>query len=539
MSAKVEIVHNPYRKSLQVLINGQPVSGYSRLQQFNGECFVNWCDRILDAVSEECNGDSFALHFTSGQEERRVMEKLAVGCPRCVQYVSHPHQRDMALTERMRQLNTLLKGAGGTGYHVFRKKVLFLLPEGLAHLKNDLQEMEVRNSFCQLDAFVMDHAAYRRCPQAADAVFLLCLPGQAGQAAQRLSVPAGFVLEIGEDTGFDRKADGLFFYGTSEENLFSCIFSCLLLDCLMEVFFQCMASLSGEVKQACAAELQQLTSVESILIPVPDSTTIELGRSVPIHFTTDLETSGVDICKLRFDYSVQGVISCNGMRVEGLKPGRAVLQIYQEGAWEPCASVTFTVQRRNRIQSLTLDAEQIRLGEGDSQTLTVSYLPEDADNTDQIQWSSDAENIATVDQEGRVSGVQAGQCTIRCIAERVCAECVCVVQAHLQRICADVETLDLHYGEQYSFTVQCYPENCCVDGKILCSSMDMQIANVIGRTIKAVGYGQTRVIIANEEETVRTEILVSVLTEREFRQKERQVRRAAGEKKGFLGRLFG
>ena len=63
------------------------------------------------------------------------------------------------------------------------------------------------------------------------------------------------------------------------------------------------------------------------------------------------------------------------------------------------------------IVSVTLDKETLELETGGSETLTATIAPEDA--TDQtVTWSSNKESVATVDKDGKVTAVAAGEATI-------------------------------------------------------------------------------------------------------------------------------
>lgn len=147
-----------------------------------------------------------------------------------------------------------------------------------------------------------------------------------------------------------------------------------------------------------------------------------------------------------------------------------------------------------------------------------------------------------MDSRGGVRGIARGRCTIRCFAEQVSASCPCIVKPHLQSISVEEEELEMIYGQEKEIKINLKPEN-CIDDNVVISSMDMKTVNVVGRTLKAIGTGQTRVVIQNSQETVRKEITVTVLTEKEYRNRRKHRERGAGnqkeKKKGLLSKLFG
>lgn len=64
------------------------------------------------------------------------------------------------------------------------------------------------------------------------------------------------------------------------------------------------------------------------------------------------------------------------------------------------------------VSSISISPNQVNIIENDSYTLSTSILPEDADNKNMI-WSSGNEAIATVDQNGIVTGLKKGTVKIR------------------------------------------------------------------------------------------------------------------------------
>ena len=109
---------------------------------------------------------------------------------------------------------------------------------------------------------------------------------------------------------------------------------------------------------------------------------------------------------------------------------------YSNGTWTGAASsVKFTVggtsgHRRIKaisveytggippvfVESVSLDNTELELFEGGSATLVATVLPENAKNKN-VTWSSSAEGVATVDQDGKVVAVAKGEATITVTTE--------------------------------------------------------------------------------------------------------------------------
>ena len=507
------------------------------------EPFQYWCDKILSEIYEECNRSPFMLHFSSRQEERHVMEVLAGEYPHCMQYSSSSTQRPDSLQKRMMDLSRSLKENPNVRVKKLSRSVLFVIPESLRSLENELLSMEVVNSFCNIESCVTYYQEYYRAHDSSDFLFLISDEKDVKDIMSRLNIGHDFGLQIvpSGKSSFLTKDGKMFIYRTTKEELFQTIFECLMLTPLLEIFLSCIKSLPVDFVQSKYKEIEILQSISAKLISVVDSNTIELGRSVRIHFDTDSSDYKINISQLRFSYSEKGVIQCNGLVVEGLREGKVTLYVYKQGENDPCTSIDFNVIRRNRIIDLTLEQENLLIGEGDSVHLGFTYLPADADNVKQIIWQSDDTNVATVDSVGNVRGKKKGTCNIRCFAEQVSACCRCVVKPHLQKITAEAYEIDMIQGQVKTLYIKLYPEN-CIDDQIVVSSMDVRIVKVSGRTIQSVGLGSTRIVIQNRQETVRVDINVNVFTERQYKKRQKQKlkeQNAAAGKQGWITKLFG
>lgn len=78
------------------------------------------------------------------------------------------------------------------------------------------------------------------------------------------------------------------------------------------------------------------------------------------------------------------------------------------------------------VTSVTLDPTTLSLAVAANETLTATVLPADATNPT-VAWSSSDEAIATVDDDGKVVGVAAGDATITATADNKTATCAVTV----------------------------------------------------------------------------------------------------------------
>lgn len=84
------------------------------------------------------------------------------------------------------------------------------------------------------------------------------------------------------------------------------------------------------------------------------------------------------------------------------------------------------------VTGLSLDKTSITIKEGEQFTLVPTVIPENADNTNVI-WSTISEAVATVDNDGKVTGIRVGSASITATTEDggMTATCVVTVESNL------------------------------------------------------------------------------------------------------------
>ena len=527
MSREVQLINNPYSQRLSIIIDGKSISEYSNLYQYIDEPFKNWCDVILEAIDRECNGGNFSLTFSSCIEENFVMKVLAKNHYLCQNYSFNPLIRNTPLETRMKNLNDFIRKTKISQYDFQNLHVVFVLPNSLMYLKEDLQSLDIKNAFCKLDIEIIplqnfSHSRY----QSGDVIFTLTDQQPSDEWLKKFSINRNFLIHISdsflEESSFVEKKGTLFVYHTKQDSIFDTIFHCFLFDPLLQAFRKCLLSIPNEIKSKYATTFENLSSTLDKIIPLVKSNIIELNQSNHIVFKSDIDNRPVPIEDLSYSYSCDGIIHCNGLVVEGMKVGKSTLYIYRVGESIPCSEIAFSVIKRNRIQEIIFDNQNIVVGENTYHRINFRIVPDDADNLDSIFWKSNNPQVASVDANGILKAHSPGSCDIRCFAENVSGVFRCIVKPFLEDIVLEDDSLNIFYGQEQDLKIHLIPGN-AIDGGLYISSMDMRIANVVGTKIQAVGVGNTRIIVENENHNVRKSINVTVTEQK---------------KKGWLARLF-
>ena len=187
--------------------------------------------------------------------------------------------------------------------------------------------------------------------------------------------------------------------------------------------------------------------------------------------------------------------------VQGLKPGTATVTATAEGKSGTCA-VTVKAKAVN-VTEVTLDRAELTLTEGETETLTATVKPDNADNR-KVTWSSDKTEVATVGGDGMVTAVKAGEAVVTVTTEDggKTASCKVTVKAKavgVTEVTLDKTELTLTEGETETLTATVKPDN-ADNKKVKWSSDKTEVATVDGAgRVTAVKAGEAVVTVTTED----------------------------------------
>ncbi len=165
------------------------------------------------------------------------------------------------------------------------------------------------------------------------------------------------------------------------------------------------------------------------------------------------------------------------------------------------------------VVSISLTNTELLMIEGDVTNLMAIIRPDDATDKS-VTWSSDNEEIATVDNEGNVTAIKVGNATITATATNgVYAQCFVTVMPLIiavESISISDSEIDLFVNDTYQLTATITPED-VTDNKITWKSLRREIATVSENgLVTAVGEGQT-IIYASSSNGLTAECIVNVI----------------------------
>ena len=164
------------------------------------------------------------------------------------------------------------------------------------------------------------------------------------------------------------------------------------------------------------------------------------------------------------------------------------------------------------VSAITLDANSLELQEGDSQSLTATISPSNANNK-KVLWISSNSSVATV-AEGVVTAVKAGQATITAKSDdggktATCEVSVVAKAVLVESVSLDKTSVELKEGEEVSLTATVKPGN-ATNKNVIWSSSNETVASVTDGKVSALKSGETTITVTTENGAKTAECTITV-----------------------------
>ena len=496
MSALVELQYNPYLPQLSILINGTPPSDLSRLIQYSDEDIWQWADEIMDAIYAEIR-EKFAVFFTGMPYDADVIHIACEKCPYCIGFRSKEFLISEPLQKRMGRLNQLIRNACITSYEKTVIDAIFVISPVFQEYQNDILSIDINNLFCSVKVQIADYKFLFE-DREDSVLFILAEDSATGYEYLKKikDKKIAFIIIPGNCNRIIDISKQGWVVETTQSNLLNTVFNCFIQIPLTSAFRKCIGSINGGNK--IGRELGRISCVES-LINIIVEREVEVGRSIKL--TVDMEPPTEHIPELVYKVQSPQIASCDGINVYGLREGICLLEVYKSGVKKPFFTKKIQVYKRNRINKLVLSEDSLLTGINDRGKIECDYFPVDADNADTISWQSSDPDVIQVDADGSIYAMKAGTCRIICTAENVSAQCFCTVKPYMEDIQINIDlgkngVLHMESMQEILLDIICIPTD-CVDSRLLLSTSDSDIVNVVNHTLYAKKKGRAIITVRN------------------------------------------
>lgn len=264
---------------------------------------------------------------------------------------------------------------------------------------------------------------------------------------------------------------------------------------------------AGETILTIANELSPEVAVQYRVLVVQPVKKLKVETSAPsvaigeqVTVTSSAEPEDASIKQVIWSSGSPAIVSVdeNGT-VTGLKRGSG--RVIATAADGSNIRANISVKVVQKPIGMTLNKDEITVDVGRNTPVKPNIVPKDADNK-KVIWSSSDESIATVNKDGRVTGVSVGECTVTCTSEEA-GDVSASVKVHVQQPVKQITFNDTAYfayaGEttQLAWTVE--PAD-ATNPKVTFSSSNQRIATVDENgVVTGVGKGEVYITAASTD----------------------------------------
>ena len=215
---------------------------------------------------------------------------------------------------------------------------------------------------------------------------------------------------------------------------------------------------AGDKTATCSVTVKKnVIAVESVTLDIT-STILNTGETLTLTATVKPDNATDKTVTWSSSNSSVATVDANG-KVTAVAQGTAIVTAK---AGDKTATCTVIVMKTDiPVESITLDKYYLELTEGETGTITATVKPDNATNKT-VTWSSNNPLIASVDQNGTVTGQAEGTTTITAKAGGKTATCTVTVKkgvVAVESITLDITSAILNTGETLTLIATVKPDN--------------------------------------------------------------------------------
>lgn len=236
----------------------------------------------------------------------------------------------------------------------------------------------------------------------------------------------------------------------------------------------------------CIIFLFILTSCDKtfVITYLGEDLNISVGETKELVF----EVKGLKNPSFEFDVDNPSVIRIDNNTVIGLEEGNAIITVQVKDEKSKSITINVTVYRNPSIKII---GEDIKVVDGESLQLEVLKTKIEGD----VIWSSSAEDIATISNDGIVQAICEGETTItaRC-GEYVDSKKIIVTKAYVKEIVVEETISSLEEGTKVKLSISILPNKASKEYEI--TSSNNEIINILNNNnIQALKEGKATISI--------------------------------------------
>jgi len=526
---EVLVKFNPYIPELEVYINERSLSKFSSIAAFKNMPFIEWCGFLLQELYREVN-DTYNLVFEGTEFESEILSVFAEKDKHCESFQSREPQLNQSIYERFSQLENLGCDINGEVYIN-----LISNDEALADGMFEILEESELFTMQSDDEMVCDECAgvtmyikknifdYELDINRDADIHVLILDSYPSDEILDELYNADenvFVFCVGTDACFAEKVDKAYIYNVDADNLPEYLMKIVSGAKLSGVFSDAAYSFLKEADNGSAILTEQeKADLEQICLTQPKYKAfippkMYKSRSAEIEI---IEIPSINDNEYIIKSDDLSVIEVNENSITAVGSGSCIITAYKKGYPEIIIEQEVIVSDAVLIENITLFPKYKDMGVDSSANIEMSFEPSNAQNAHEIEWLSDNEEIATVDNSGCVYAKSCGGCNIIVKAGTITATMQIEVMPSIEDIICQSSYVEVAVGESAEWKYTLEPENCFERDLIKVWSSDENIAYYRGGRIFGKAPGTANISVYTPDCKIKKNCRVTVSKKGLFR----------------------
>ena len=232
------------------------------------------------------------------------------------------------------------------------------------------------------------------------------------------------------------------------------------------------------------------------------SISILVGASETLAATVSPKDAANKNVSWKSDKPEIAAVDANG-KVTGVAEGEATITVTTDDGGKTATCKVIVSDKEIKVTGVKLNKSETSILVGGNETLTATVLPEDATNQ-KVTWKSDKPEIATVDANGKVTGVKAGEATITVTTEdggktATCKVTVSDTEIKVTGVTLNKTALTLETGASETLTATVAPAE-ATNKKVTWKSDKPEIATVDANgKVTGVKAGEATITVTTED----------------------------------------
>ena len=520
---QVVVFYNPFLPELKISVNGKKLSPYSSLMSFQHQRLEKWSDCLFSELYREVNSD-YEMFCVSNEFTCEWLEELANRNAHCISFVSQAMPMDANVYERLDKLEMLGGEAAEESiiipvvnvsnndemttavYEVLEEQGIFedISDDGITWTDCPLVTVDIK-TFDSNDELPYD----------APIAIALC---ESEDDYIRLDTDAPiYALVMGTETRFIKRQGTKLYFNVDPDDIGKLLLGIIEEEALCPFLSQLSYNFPAYEKEFLTEsekEDLELVCQASPMCTVTLPQVCDVGRTVELDvhiFPADSDVA------LRVVTDSSDIVDVDGCILYPRAAGTAEIAVYIGDDPYPVATEVIKVRQRNLITDISLFPSALYMPVGGTSELTLTIVPESAENKDEIRWSCDDHSVANVDfSSGVITAIDCGRCCITAYTQEVSKTISLEVQPEIEDIICPCSFLELGVGEQKEWKYQLIPENAYGKDFLRAVSSDRNVAEYRGGYVLGKGLGECKIYIKNQSGSVSRELKVSVKKSKKF-----------------------